>query len=99
MPTIVDLFCGIGGVAEAVRPDPIASRAQESRSLLPYRIVAAIGIDRRVGRLMGFRDEFRWPSGMSRRARYRLLGNALAVPVVRSLLASFRWGYAENEPR
>ena len=38
-----------------------------------------------ITRLMGFRDGFDW-AGSTRRTRYRLIGNSVAVPVVRSLL-------------
>lgn len=41
-----------------------------------------------IGRLMGYREEFWWPEELNQRARYQLLGNALCVTVVRSLLAT-----------
>ncbi len=43
---------------------------------------------REIARLMGFRDDFWWPKQLDSRARYRLLGNALSVTVVRALLRS-----------
>ncbi len=43
---------------------------------------------REIGRMMGYREGFWWPEELDRRARYQLLGNALSVTVVRSLLAS-----------
>lgn len=41
-----------------------------------------------IGRLMGYREGFWWPSDLDQRARYQLLGNALSVTVVRALLAA-----------
>lgn len=41
---------------------------------------------REIGALLGFRPDFAWPENLSRRARYRLLGNALAVTVVAGIL-------------
>lgn len=43
-----------------------------------------------ITRLMGFRDDFWWPPELCHRSRYRLLGNALCVTVVRELLRSLR---------
>jgi site-specific DNA-cytosine methylase len=41
-----------------------------------------------IARLMGFRDNFRWPAELDQRARYGLLGNSLSVTVVRAVLKS-----------
>lgn len=43
-----------------------------------------------IARLMGFRAGFRWTSVPHLRRRYSLVGNSLAVPVVRALLESLR---------
>ena len=45
-----------------------------------------------IGRLMGFREGFFWPDDLGTRSRYRLLGNSLAVNVVRVILDSLRPG-------
>ena len=39
-----------------------------------------------IARLMGFRNGFLWPTHLCQRDQYRLLGNSLAVMVVRDLL-------------
>lgn len=49
-----------------------------------------------IGRLLGFRGGFYWPDDLSVRARYRLLGNSLAVDVVRAILESLRQGNREG---
>jgi site-specific DNA-cytosine methylase len=51
------------------------------------------GITRRfspieIARLMGFSDSFHWPSEVTLRNRYRLLGNSLSVTVARELLGA-----------
>ncbi|MDG2224449.1 MAG: DNA cytosine methyltransferase [Rubripirellula sp.] len=42
---------------------------------------------REVASLMGYHNHFQWPRDFSSRKRYQLLGNALAVPVTRTLLS------------
>ena len=46
MIRIVDLFCGIGGVAEAAMSLPMPSGTQDASR--PFRVVAAIDIDERI---------------------------------------------------
>lgn len=41
---------------------------------------------REVASLMGYHDQFQWPAELSNRRRYRMLGNALAVPITHTLL-------------
>ena len=39
-----------------------------------------------IASLMGFRSQFAWSADLDLRAKYRLIGNSLAIPVVRDLL-------------
>ncbi len=41
-----------------------------------------------VQRILGFHDSFQWPSHLSERRKWNLLGNSLAIPVVVALLRS-----------
>jgi site-specific DNA-cytosine methylase len=43
-----------------------------------------------MARLLGFRDDFWWPDSLDTKARYRLLGNGLAVQVVTEVLGTMR---------
>jgi tRNA (cytosine38-C5)-methyltransferase len=42
--------------------------------------------EREIARLMGFPDSFQFPESVSRRQRYRALGNSLSVTVVSALI-------------
>jgi len=94
--SLQECYAAAMDIVEADRTDSIAACFTSAYGNSPVRAGSYLRSTRRnhlrrfspreIARLMGYRDDFRWPRGTSLRQRYRMIGNALSVQVTRALM-------------
>lgn len=94
-PSVVERYDGALDVIDAADPNAVTACFTRAYGRSPVRsgsyLRTASGLRRFAPRemlkLLGFPSTFRWPEGVSREAAWRLAGNSVSVPAIRTVLA------------